>query len=157
MEFLKDASEAVADREAQRLIAELTQARDRPVFDLIDDYLTWIAFRAISPVFGEAADKLAVGAGDIHDQGLTRQYFMEIRYVAGQLLGGRSSPIEMRGRAELCGDALRARVRAAAGDIRRSWNVGLHPPRQSNEMPQASPGSHIQSPCNLPLSSCKSF
>ncbi|MGA2056152.1 MAG: cytochrome P450 [Bradyrhizobium sp.] len=124
MEFLKDV-EAVADREAQRLIAELMQARDRPVFDLIDDYLTWIAFRAISPVFGEAADKLAVGAGDIHDQGLTRQYFMEIRYVAGQLLGGRSSPIEMRGRAELCGDALRARVSAAAVDIRRSWDVDL--------------------------------
>ena len=124
LEFLKDV-EAVADREAQRLIAELMQARDRPVFDLIDDYLTWIAFRAISPVFGEAADKLAVGAGDIHDQGLTRQYFMEIRYVAGQLLGGRSSPMEMRGRAELCGDALRARVSAAAVDIRRSWNVDL--------------------------------
>lgn len=124
LEFLKDV-QAVADREAQRLVVELKQAGERPVFDLIDDYLAWIAFRAISPVFGAAADKLAVGEGDIHDQRLTRQYFMEIRYVAGQLLGGSSSPIDMKGRAELCGDALRARVRAIEDDIRRSWNVNL--------------------------------
>jgi cytochrome P450 len=125
LEFLKDV-QAIADGEAQRLIAELKQSRERPVFDLIDDYLTWIAFRSISPVFGAAADKLAVGeGGDIHDRGLLRQYFMEIRYVAGQLLDGSSSPIEIRGRAELCGDALRARVRAATDDLRRSWNAYL--------------------------------
>jgi cytochrome P450 len=125
LEFLEDVR-AIADREAQRLVAELKRARERPAFDLIDDYLAWIAFRAISPVFGEAAGSLAVGAGgDIQDQGLLRQYFLEIRYVAGQLLGGSSSPMEMRGRAELCGDALRAKVKAATNDLRRSWNVHL--------------------------------
>jgi cytochrome P450 len=125
LEFLKDI-QAVADGEAQRLVVELKQSGERPAFDLIDDYLTWIAFRAISPVFGTAADKLAVGeGGDIRDHRLLRQYLMEIRYVAGQLLGGSSSPIDMRGRAELCGDALRARVSAVADDLRRSWNVYL--------------------------------
>jgi len=118
--------QTIADQEAQWLVAELKKWIGRADFDLIDDYLTWLAFRAISPVFGAAADKLAVGeGGDIRDRGLQRQYFMEIRYVAGQLLAGSSAPIEMRGRAELCAHALQARVKAAMDDLKRSWNVNL--------------------------------
>jgi len=110
---------AIADQEAQRLIAQL-----KPIFDLIDDYLTWVVFRAISPVFGAAADQLAVGHGrDIHDEGLQRQYLAEIRYVAGQLLGGSGSTQEMRGRGELCGDALRARVKGVRSDLEKAWGV----------------------------------
>src|SRR5579871_2899501 len=75
-----------ADREAQRRVAQLTQLGGKS-FDLIEDYLMWIAFHAISPVFGTAASSVAVGAGgDVNDIGLQRQYLLEIRYVAGQLL-----------------------------------------------------------------------
>src|SRR6202046_2550479 len=74
--------QADADQEAQNRLIELRQLGDRS-FDLIDDYLMWIVFHAIQPVFGTAASEVAAGAGgDVNDTGLQRQYILEIRYVA---------------------------------------------------------------------------
>ena len=99
-----------ADQEAQRRVAQLMQLGGKP-FDLIEDYLIWIAFHSISPVFGAAASRVAVGAGgNVNDVGLQRQYLLEIRYVAGQLLAGSSATLRVQRRAELCGDSLRARI-----------------------------------------------
>jgi hypothetical protein len=62
---------AGADREARSRVAELGKLGEKS-FDLIDDYLMWIAFRAIQPVFGTAASEVAAGAGgDINDTSLS--------------------------------------------------------------------------------------
>jgi cytochrome P450 len=115
--------QADADQEAQRRVVELRQSGKKS-FDLIDDYLMWIAFRAIQPVFGAAANEVAVGAGgDVNDIGLQRQYLMEIRYVAGQLLAGNLSTLGVQRRAELCGDSLRARIGGVSCAIRNAWGA----------------------------------
>jgi hypothetical protein len=111
-----------ADREAKQRVAQLKQ--EQTPFDLIDDYLLWIVFRAIEPVFGAAASKVAAGEhGNVNDRGLQRQYLLEVRYVAGQLLAGSSSTIDIQRRAELCAAALRARIAGVNGDIRNSCGV----------------------------------
>jgi hypothetical protein len=115
--------QADADQEAQRRVVELRHLAEKS-FDLIDDYLMWIAFHAIQPVFGTAASEVAAGAGgNVHDRGLQRQYLLEIRYVAGQLLAGSSSTLRVQRRAELCGDSLRARIAGMSGSIRKAWGV----------------------------------
>jgi cytochrome P450 len=110
-----------ADQEAQRRILQLAQLGGKS-FDLIEDYLMWIAFHAISPVFGTAAANVAVGAGaNVDDIGLQRQYLLEIRYVAGQLLAGSSSTLRIQRRAELCGDSLQARIAGVSSAIQNAW------------------------------------
>jgi hypothetical protein len=84
----------------------------------------WIVFHAIQPVFGAAASKVAAGAGgDVNDTGLQRQYLLEIRYVAGQLLAGSLSTLGVQRRAEVRADSLRARIEGVSYDIRKAWNV----------------------------------
>lgn len=115
--------EVDADRETRHRIAKLEQVGETP-FDLIDDYLLWIVFRAIEPVFGTAAGKVAVGAqGAVNDEGLQLQYLLEVRHVAGQLLAGSSSTLDIQRRAELCADSLRARIAGVSGDIKKAWSV----------------------------------
>lgn len=115
--------QAGADGEARNRVAELGKLGEKS-FDLIDDYLMWIAFHAIQPVFGTAASEVAAGAGgDINDPGLQRQYLLEIRYVAGQLLAGNLSTPDVRRRAELRAASLRARIEGLSGDIRTAWSV----------------------------------
>jgi len=81
-------------------------------------------FRAMDPLFGSATDRMAAGAhGNVKDSGLQRQYLMEIRYVAGQLLAGSSATLRVQRRAELCADALRARISGVSNDIREAWGV----------------------------------
>jgi len=112
-----------ADKEAQRLVAQLKNQGTKP-FDLIEDYLMWIVFRAMDPLFGSATDRVAAGAhGNVKDRGLQRQYLMEIRYVAGQLLAGSSATLRVQRRAELCADALRARISGVSNDIRQAWQA----------------------------------
>lgn len=112
-----------ADQEAQHRVANLSAIGTKP-FDLIEDYLMWIVFRAMDPLFGTATAKVAAGAhGSVTDVGLQRQYLLEIRYVAGQLLAGSSATLRIQRRAELCSDALRARIAAVRGDIQGAWGV----------------------------------
>ena len=123
---------ASADKEAQRLVAQLKKQGTKP-FDLIEDYLMWIVFRAMDPLFGSATDRVAAGAhGDVNDPGLQRQYLMEIRYVAGQLLAGSSATLRVQRRAELCADALRARISGVSNDIQQAWKVPASPDLERN-------------------------
>jgi cytochrome P450 len=119
-----------ADGEAQALApalcARLRQPEANASFDLIDDYLMWVAFRAIQPVFGSAAYEVAAGAGgDTEDRGLQHQYLLEIRYVAGQLLAGDLSTLRVQRRADVCADSLRARIKGVRGDIEKAWHVSI--------------------------------
>jgi len=120
--------EVDANREAQDRVAKLRLTGAKSAFDLIENYLMWIVFRAIEPVFGAAAGKVSVGAqGNVADLGLQRQYLLEIRYVAGQLLAGSASTLDIQRRAELCAASLRARMQGVSGDIQKSWNVSDPP------------------------------
>jgi cytochrome P450 len=115
---------AAADHEVQRLVQHLGSLGTRKSFDLIDDYLMWVVFRAMHALFGAATDKVVAGPhGNGADPGLQRQYLLEIRYVAGQLLGGSSATLRIQRRAELCADALRARIAAVSGDIEQAWGI----------------------------------
>lgn len=115
--------QADADQEAQTCLAKLAQSREK-TFDLIDDYLMWIVFRAIQPVFGTAADKVAAGAGgNVNDPGIQRQYLLEIRYVAGQLLAGSLSTLRVQRRAEACAGSLLARIKGVSSDIQTAWSL----------------------------------
>ena len=88
----------------------------------------WIVFRAMYPLFGSATGRVAAGAhGNVKDRGLQRQYLMEIRYVAGQLLAGSSATLRVQRRAELCADALRARIAGVSNDIQQAWKVPASP------------------------------
>jgi cytochrome P450 len=116
-----------SDSEAQRRVQSL-QSLGPKSFDLIEDYLLWVVFRAIEPVFGAAASRVAVGAeGDVTDEGLQRQYLLDTRYVAGQLLAGSLSTLPFQRRAELCADSLRKRINGVSSDIQRAWGVPNDP------------------------------
>ncbi|MCK1742593.1 cytochrome P450 [Bradyrhizobium sp. 139] len=120
---LKATLPAAADTAVQIQVQALKPYGNKP-FDLIDDYLMWIVFHAMYPLFGAATDRVAAGAtGNLNDLGLQRQYLLEIRYVAGQLLSGSSATLRIQRRAELCADALRARIADVNGDIQGAWGV----------------------------------
>ena len=118
---------ADSDDEARRRIKALS-ASGAAEFDLIDDYLRWVVFHAMRPLFGAATGAVVAGSatgaarGDV-DEGLQRQYLLEIRYVAGQLLAGSLATLDLRRRAEACGDALQARIDRVTGPIGVAWGV----------------------------------
>lgn len=118
---------ANSDAEAQRRIKDLSKP-GAAEFDLIDDYLMWVVFHAMRPLFGDAIGAVVAGSatnaaqGDV-DEGLQRQYMLEIRYVAGQLLAGNLATLDLRRRAESCGDALQARIDRVTGPIGAAWGV----------------------------------
>lgn len=115
-----------ADRQAKARLSCLTKSRANQPFDFIEDYMMWVAFHAIQPVFGSAGDEVAVGAGgNISDEGLKRQYLLEIRYVAGQLLAGALSTPRIQRRAGVCADSLRTRIEGVRGDIAKAWHVSI--------------------------------
>lgn len=116
---------AAADTVVQQYVQTLQPlATNKKPFDLIDEYLMWIVFRAMDPLFGAATPKVAVGArGNINDAGLQKQYLLEIRYVAGQLLAGSTATLRVQRRAELNSDALKARIADVRTDIANAWNV----------------------------------
>jgi len=118
---------ADSDAEAQRRIKDLS-GRKPGEFDLIEDYLMWVVFHAMRPLFGAATGAVVAGStidaakGDV-DEGLQRQYMLEIRYVAGQLLAGSLSTLDLRRQAEACADALQARIDRVTGLIGAAWGV----------------------------------
>jgi cytochrome P450 len=118
---------ADSDAEAQRRIKALS-VRGAGGFDLIDEYLMWVVFHAMRPLFGAATGAVVAGSaadaaqGDV-DEGLQRQYMLEIRYVAGQLLAGSLATLDLRRRAEACGDALQTRIDRVTGLIGAAWGV----------------------------------
>ena len=115
---------AAADLAARDYVAKLRPIGKNKSFDLIEDYLMWIVFRAMHPLFGEATNRVAAGAnGSLDDPGLQRQYLLEIRYVAGQLLAGSSATLRVQRRAELNADALRSRIAGVGNDIQLAWGT----------------------------------
>ncbi|WFU37903.1 cytochrome P450 [Bradyrhizobium sp. CB82] len=122
--ILKETLPAAADKAVQDYVEALGRLGTNKSFDLIEDYLMWIVFRAMYPLFGAATDRVAAGAGgSLTDPGLKRQYLLEIRYVAGQLLAGSSATLRVQRRAELNADALMSRIAGVRTDIQSAWGL----------------------------------
>jgi Cytochrome P450 len=121
---LKPTLPVEADLAAQDYVKSLQPLGINKSFDLIEDYLMWIVFRAMYPLFGAATDRVAAGAtGNPNDPGLQRQYLLEIRYVAGQLLAGSSATLRVQRRAELNADALKSRIKGVRTVIQNAWGL----------------------------------
>lgn len=121
---------ADADAEARDRATKLGADASRP-FDLIEDYLMWVALRPLIRGFGTAVPGLLSGSREFGpDDALVRGYVHEIRHVAAHLFGGAVAPVEVIRRAELSAAALQARVRGVLPEIRQSWT---HAPGASDD------------------------
>lgn len=110
------------DREALS-ISDRLLASGRPVkFDLIEDYLMWVALRALEPAFGIAAGMLKANSRAFGpDDELERRYMHEVRHVAAHLFGGAAAPTQVQRRAEMSAASLHARIQKSTPEICMSW------------------------------------
>jgi cytochrome P450 len=82
-------------------------------FDLVDDYLGPIAWRAMKRCFGVAGDALATGhPGSASPEDTEKQLFLTLRHVASHLVVGAVATPAVQCRAESAGAALNQRVHA---------------------------------------------
>ncbi len=96
--------------EAQRRarLCNLKLARGES-FDLIDDYLMWIALSAVEPVLGGAAPRMLSQGGEANDAD-RMAYMLELRHVAAHLVIGGSAPPPILARAQAAARSLQMRV-----------------------------------------------
>lgn len=111
-------------REARQRIAQLRGRADRG-FDLVNDYLVFVAWAGLRSVF----DGASLGEIEGDKPGLDRDaalqaLFFELRYVGGHLVVGGAAPRWVQLRAEACAAALNERVNRALPAIRRFWRPG---------------------------------
>lgn len=121
-DLVADGLRSRADAAAGERVARLMSAR--APFDLIEDYLMWVALRALIRGFGDAAPVVVAGTGATDaeaDPPLALRYMHEVRHVAAHLFGGAEAPMAIVRRAEASAAALRARVRAALPELRAAW------------------------------------
>jgi hypothetical protein len=104
----------------------LAQGHSRPagVFDLIDDYMVWVAWRAIGRAFIGQADAIA-GGGDEADREHARRFFLELRYLGAHLMVGAVAPAAIQARAQASACALNRRIDGELLAIERSWRARM--------------------------------
>lgn len=111
----------LAAEEARQRIA-LLRGRAGEGFDLVDDYLVFVAWAALRGVFDDASARAIEGCppGAGRDAAL-RALFFELRHVGGHLVVGGAAPRRVQVRAGACAAALNERVDRALPTIRQSW------------------------------------
>ena len=110
------------DREALSISDRLLAAGTSVKFDLIEDYLMWVALRALEPGFGIAAGMVEANSRAFGpDEELERRYMHEVRHVAANLFGGAGAPAQVQRRAEMSAASLRARIQKSTPEICMSW------------------------------------
>ena len=91
-----------------------------PSFDLIDDYLTHVAWAGMRPIFRGAA-------ADLEEAPATPQawqaFFREMRYPGAHLIVGGLASRAVQLRAEVHANALRQRVRRHAAALSTAWGL----------------------------------
>ena len=111
-----------ADAEAKRRVEQLTTSGSVREFDMVEDYLTWVVHRAISPAFGAATQSVVSASRDSPlDEALERGYLHEIRHVAAHLFAGRLAPVNVQRRAEASAASLASRVERMTPEIGMAW------------------------------------
>lgn len=120
-------ADAEARARASALATRLAAGSADTDFDLIEDYLFWVVYRAIEPAFGFAASVVVTGSRTrAADEAVEKRHLLEARHVAAHLFAGRAAPLEVQRRAEMSADSLSARMQAAAPEIAMAW-AGVAP------------------------------
>jgi cytochrome P450 len=96
------------------------QARE---FDLIDDYLVWVAWRALGRVFPGQAKQIAEGGDPAGGEERARRFFLELRYLGAHLLVGAVAPAAVQGRAQASACALNGRIDSSVLAIETAWQA----------------------------------
>ena len=91
-----------------------------PSFELIEDYLTHVAWAGMRPIFREAADALEEAPATPQ---AWQAFFREMRYPGAHLIVGGLATRAVQLRAEVHANALRARVRRHAAALSTAWGL----------------------------------
>jgi cytochrome P450 len=107
--------------EARARIASLRQ-RDGGRFDLVEDYMVWVAWSGLREGFGSAAAALEshTACGSARDSGMLA-FFHDLRHLGAQLIVGTIAPRPVVARAERSGGALRRHVADTLPALRDAW------------------------------------
>ena len=110
--------------ESKRSIERLS-ALGRGTFNLIDDYMVWIVWRALGGAYGAAADAISSGAsGEPATAKASHDFFLELRYLGAHLMTGSIAPEAVQRRAEEKAVALNRRIDLALAAIEHAWPAG---------------------------------
>lgn len=115
----QDACGDSAARAARSLAAALP-----PSFDLIEDYLTHVAWAGMRPIFRQAADALEEAPAS---PAAWQAFFREMRYPGAHLIVGGLATRAVQLRAEVHANALRARVRRHRAALAAAWGIADDP------------------------------
>jgi cytochrome P450 len=120
---------ALAGTEACARIEKIKATLERGgSFDLVNDYLTFVAWSGLRGVFdGPSSDSIegvsATAAPAARDAALT-VLFQELRHVGGHLVVGGVAPRSVQVRAKTSAEALNHRVARSLAEIRANWQSG---------------------------------
>jgi len=129
--YLKDKLPTPADfasatlAESRRRIADLRTA-DPSTFDLVEDYMLWIAWAGMRGIFGSAAPAIesvrSVSGSEQTARAAMLAFFKELRYLGAHLLVGAVATSRVQARAHRSADALNGRVEASLAALRCAWS-----------------------------------
>lgn len=120
---------------SRRRVEALQQAGTAARFDLVDDYLGPVAWRAMQRCLGTAGDEVVrggTGAANVED--VEKQHLLALRHVGSHLLVGGVATAAVQCRAEAAAAMLNARVRARTQLLREALSPRLN--GQSDEAMQ---------------------
>lgn len=113
----------LAAQEARQRIAQL-RGQSGNGFDLVNDYLVFVAWAGLRSVFDGASLREIEGSQPRVDRDTAlRTLFFELRHVGGHLVVGGTAPRWVQLRAGACAAALNERVARALPAIRGFWGL----------------------------------
>lgn len=119
-------------QESQRRMA-LIRSKPGGTFDLVDDYMVWVAWSALRQALGAPAAAIEAGQGQ---KGATatdatmKPLFTALRSLGAQLIIGAVAPQTVLQRAHRCAAALHGRIDPQDAALHRAW-AGMSPPSNS--------------------------
>ena len=115
----------LAAREAQKRVVLLRRRLDAgESVDVVNDYMTFVAWRALGGIFGRASARAVEGMVPNGDRDTAlRTLFFELRHVGAHLIVGGIAPRRVQLRAHACAAALNSRVARAIETIRAEWST----------------------------------
>ncbi|MBA4265210.1 MAG: hypothetical protein C0453_09025 [Comamonadaceae bacterium] len=107
---------------ARERVESLRQGASAGRFDLVDDYLGPLVWRAMKRCYGDAGDALAGGhLGTNMPEHAEKKLFLDLRHVASHLVVGGVATASVQCRAEAAGAALNQRVHVQKDAVRQAF------------------------------------